>query len=63
MVSKQRVQSAERPETSDTTTDDRRPPHLSEVAKRWIEENAEAIRSSNEYVAKHGLPLAKYRLF
>jgi len=39
------------------------PPGLSEAAKRWIEENAEAIRSSNEYVEKHGLPLAKYRMF
>lgn len=30
---------------------------------RWLEENAEAIESSNRYVEKHGLPLAKYRLF
>ncbi|MBX9899089.1 MAG: type II toxin-antitoxin system CcdA family antitoxin [Qipengyuania sp.] len=29
----------------------------------WLEENAEAIESSNRYVEKHGLPLAKYRLF
>lgn len=29
----------------------------------WQAENAEAIRSSNEYVRKNGLPLAKYRLF
>ena len=28
-----------------------------EKARRWKEENAEAIRSSNEYVEKHGLPL------
>lgn len=34
-----------------------------EKAKRWKEENAEAIRSSNEYVEKHGLPLEKYRMF
>ncbi len=26
-------------------------------------ENAEAIKADNDYVAKHGLPLAKYRLF
>ena len=63
MVSKQRAQSAERPETDEATTDERKAPQLSEAAKRWIEENAEAIRSSNEYVARHGLPLAKYRLF
>lgn len=30
---------------------------------QWRAENAEAIRSSNEYVEKHGLPLAKYRQF
>ena len=34
-----------------------------EKAKQWQEENAEAIRSSNEYVEKYGLPLEKYRLF
>jgi antitoxin CcdA len=31
--------------------------------KKWQEENREAIKSSNEYFAKHGLPLAKYRVF
>ncbi|HZT04557.1 MAG TPA: type II toxin-antitoxin system CcdA family antitoxin [Steroidobacteraceae bacterium] len=31
-------------------------------AEQWQQENAEAIRSSNEYVEKHGLPLAKYRM-
>lgn len=30
---------------------------------KWIEENWDAIQSSNEYIAKHGLPLAKYRMF
>ena len=30
---------------------------------RWRQDNAEAIESSNRYVEKHGLPLAKYRLF
>nr|WP_295370610.1 type II toxin-antitoxin system CcdA family antitoxin [uncultured Sphingosinicella sp.] len=32
-------------------------------AERWIEENREAIESSNAFVEKHGLPLAKYRQF
>ncbi|HEY1899932.1 MAG TPA: type II toxin-antitoxin system CcdA family antitoxin [Steroidobacteraceae bacterium] len=32
-------------------------------AELWIQENWEAIQSSNEYVEKHGLPLAKYRMF
>jgi antitoxin CcdA len=31
--------------------------------ERWIEENWDAIQSSNEWVEKNGLPLAKYRLF
>jgi antitoxin CcdA len=34
-----------------------------EKARQFREENAEAIRSSNEYVEKHGLPLEKYRAF
>ena len=29
----------------------------------WLEENREAIQSHNEWVQKHGLPLAKYRMF
>jgi antitoxin CcdA len=29
----------------------------------WLAENQEAIESSNAYVGKHGLPLAKYRMF
>jgi antitoxin CcdA len=37
---------------------------LKEARKRkWVEENWEAIQSTNERVAKHGLPLAKYRQF
>ena len=32
-------------------------------AERWTKENWEAIQSSNEYVEKHGLPLAPYRMF
>ena len=35
----------------------------SEKRARWIEENAEAMAASNVYVAEHGLPLEKYRLF
>lgn len=29
----------------------------------WQKENRAAIEASNEYVRKHGLPLAKYRQF
>lgn len=32
-------------------------------AKVWREENAEALASSNEYVERHGLPLARFRQF
>jgi antitoxin CcdA len=32
-------------------------------AKRWRDENREAVASSNDYVERHGLPLAKYRQF
>jgi antitoxin CcdA len=34
-----------------------------EEAKHWAKENAEVVRSWNEYVAKNGLPLRKYRTF
>lgn len=34
-----------------------------EKERLFLIENAEAIRYENEYVEKHGLPLAKYRLF
>lgn len=34
-----------------------------ERERRWIEENREAIDGSNAYFVKHGLPLAKYRMF
>ncbi|WP_276119510.1 type II toxin-antitoxin system CcdA family antitoxin [Pararhizobium qamdonense] len=34
-----------------------------EQERLWRLENAEAIRLENEYVEKHGLPLAKYRQF
>lgn len=32
-------------------------------AERWLEENREALDAYNDYIAEHGLPLAKYRLF
>ncbi|WP_299756106.1 type II toxin-antitoxin system CcdA family antitoxin [uncultured Boseongicola sp.] len=32
-------------------------------AEQWKVENAAAIRSSNSYVEKHGLPLDRYRQF
>lgn len=32
-------------------------------AQLWLQENATAIQSSNEFVEQHGLPLAKHRLF
>jgi antitoxin CcdA len=31
--------------------------------EKWIKENWDAIQSFNDYVAKNGLPLAKYRQF
>lgn len=34
-----------------------------EKGRRWKIENAEAIQGDNDCVAKHGLPLAKYRQF
>ncbi len=34
-----------------------------ERERRWLEENRAALESWNEYVEKHGLPLAKYRQF
>ena len=34
-----------------------------EKSRRWKDENREAIESSNAFVEKHGLPLAKYRMF
>lgn len=32
-------------------------------AKVWREENAAALTSSNEFVERHGLPLARFRHF
>lgn len=32
-------------------------------AARWLEENRQALDGYNRYVAEHGLPLEKHRLF
>ena len=32
-------------------------------AAKWLIENKEALDWSNDYVARNGLPLAKYRMF
>ncbi|PDS80736.1 type II toxin-antitoxin system CcdA family antitoxin [Rhizobium sp. L43] len=42
------------------TSDDETLPR-EERERLWRIENAEAIAEQNEYVAKHGLPFAKYR--
>ncbi|MCC2613307.1 type II toxin-antitoxin system CcdA family antitoxin [Neorhizobium petrolearium] len=34
-----------------------------EKERLWRIENAEALKAANDYVEKHGLPLAKYRQF
>jgi len=34
-----------------------------EKKRQWQEENKDAIDSSNDYVRRNGLPLAKYRPF
>jgi antitoxin CcdA len=31
--------------------------------RTWLEENREALASLNAYIEKHGLPLAKYRVW
>lgn len=36
---------------------------LSEEAKQWLEENAEAFESWRKYIEENGLPLAEYRPF
>jgi len=38
-------------------------PALLEKARRWRDENAEAIAASNRYVDANGLPLADFRQF
>ncbi|HXZ09107.1 MAG TPA: type II toxin-antitoxin system CcdA family antitoxin [Paraburkholderia sp.] len=34
-----------------------------ERGRRWVEENADFFTAHNEFVEKHGLPLAKHRMF
>ncbi len=34
-----------------------------ENGRRWKEENADSIREYNKWIAEHGNPLAKYRMF
>ncbi len=34
-----------------------------EKSARWLAENKAAFEASNAYVAEHGLPLERYRLF
>lgn len=34
-----------------------------EQGRLWKEENAESIRNYNEWIAKNGVPLARYRRF
>lgn len=36
---------------------------ISTEGRKWLEENADAIKAWNDYVEQHGLPLAKYRQF
>jgi len=36
---------------------------VSEEGKKWVDENAEAIRQWKDWADKTDLPLAKYRLF
>ncbi len=36
---------------------------LAAKAERWKTENAAALRSSNAYVERHGLPLESFRQF
>jgi post-segregation antitoxin (ccd killing protein) len=37
--------------------------HTAEEIEKWRAENADAIASVNDWVEKHGLPLAKYRVW
>lgn len=36
---------------------------ISEAARLWKAENADLIKSWEDYIDKHGLPLEKYRPF
>jgi post-segregation antitoxin (ccd killing protein) len=33
------------------------------AGERWLAENQKALLSSDEFVSRHGLPLARYRAF
>jgi hypothetical protein len=35
---------------------------VSEQSRKWLEENAEAIKEWNDWVEKNGFPLEKYRM-
>jgi hypothetical protein len=36
---------------------------ISDEGRKWLEENAEAIKAWNAWVEEHGLPLEEYRMF
>lgn len=36
---------------------------LARKQDKWLEENQDALESSNSYVVEHGLPLANFRNF
>jgi hypothetical protein len=55
-------ESGKAPPLDQKTSDDETLPR-EERERLWRIENAEAIAEQNEYVAKHGLPFAKYRQF
>jgi post-segregation antitoxin (ccd killing protein) len=42
----------------------RLPDHIKAALEaKWLVENAEAIKAKNAWFEKHGLPLARYRMF
>jgi hypothetical protein len=60
------MSTAKKHEQQSDSGDDRRakrPSGISAEGRKWLEENAEAIKSMNEWVEKNGLPLEKYRMF
>jgi Post-segregation antitoxin CcdA len=38
-------------------------PYKAEREVQWLRDNAETIKAKNAWVEKHGLPLARYRMF
>lgn len=50
-------------EAGNTASVPRRRRFTPEEIAQWSEDNAAIIRSWNEYVEEHGLPLRKYRTF